>query len=114
MIISDANDDWVAKAMDSIEKKTNKLGVPGPSGTGDYNSLSIPDFVPKHVHEDMTEVEILAVHDLVLKKDWLTPDPRPYSRNRHFPKNEDISTYAKIGHEGAWSHAKRPVSGCFL
>jgi hypothetical protein len=38
-------------SMDAIEE-TTEPGVPDPPGTD--STLYIPDFVPEHVHDDMT------------------------------------------------------------
>jgi hypothetical protein len=83
MVVSDAGDDWIDNTMldDAIEETT----APGPSN----NTLYIPEFVTEHVHDGMTEEEMLAAHALFLKKDWLTPGLIA-EIHRHFPQNEDI------------------------
>jgi hypothetical protein len=79
MVVSDADDDWIDNTMldDAIEETT----APGPSN----NTLYIPEFA----HDGMTEEEMLAVHALFLKKEWLTPGLIA-EIHRHFPQNEDI------------------------
>ncbi len=83
MVVSDADDDWIDNTMldDAIEETT----APGPSN----DTLYIPEFVTEHVHDGMTEEEMLAAHALFLKKDWLTPGLIA-EIHRHFPQNEDI------------------------
>jgi hypothetical protein len=51
--------------MDTIEETTTP-GISDPPGSN--YALYIPDFVSKHVHDDMTKEEILAAHGLFLKK----------------------------------------------
>ena len=83
MVVSDADDDWIDNTMldDAMEETT----APGPSN----DTLYIPEFVTEHVHDGMTEEEMLAAHALFLKKDWLTPGLIA-EIHRHFPQNEDI------------------------
>jgi hypothetical protein len=72
MVVSDADNDWIDNTMvdDAIEE-TTAPGPPDPPGSN--NTLYIPEFVSEHVHDGMTEEEMLAAHALFLKKDWLTP-----------------------------------------
>ena len=86
MFVPDVNHDLIAKNMDVIEE-TTKTGVPDPL-VADY-TLYIPDFVPFHVHGKMTEEEMIAAHDLFLKRYWLTPGLTA-EINRHFPRNKDL------------------------
>jgi hypothetical protein len=59
MVVSDADDDWIDNAMDAIEETTTAPpGLPYPPGS-DY-TLYIPGFVPKHVHDDMSEENMLG------------------------------------------------------
>jgi hypothetical protein len=87
MVVSDADDDWIGNTMDDAIEETTAPGLPDPPGSND--TLNIPEFVTKHVHDDMTEEEILAAHTLFLKKDWLTPGLIAEIHG-HFPRNEDI------------------------
>jgi hypothetical protein len=82
MVPSDGEDD--PDSMDVIE---DRIEPDVPYGT-EY-TLYIPDFVPQHVHDNMTESEMVASHDIFLKKDWLTPGLTA-EIHRHFPQNEDI------------------------
>ncbi len=64
MDVSDADDDWIDNTANAIEETT----TPGlPYSMGSNYTFYIPDFVPEHVHDDMTEEEMLAAHDLFLK-----------------------------------------------
>jgi hypothetical protein len=88
MVVPVADDDWIDNTMlnDDIEE-TTALGPPGPPGSN--GTLFIPEFVIEHVHDGMTEKEMLAAHALFLKKDWLTPGLIA-EIHRHFLQNEDI------------------------
>jgi hypothetical protein len=85
MVVSDADDDWVDDTIDAIEETTTP-GLPYPPRS-DY-TLYVPDFVPGHVHDHMTEKKMLAAHDLFLKKDWLALG-LTVEIQRHFPQHED-------------------------
>ncbi len=113
MVVSDADDDWIDNTMDAIEE-TTAPGLPDPPGSN--YTLYIPDFVTKHVHDDMTDAEMLAAHDLFLKKDWLNPGltaeiHRPVDFCCTFPK---MMTSVLKQVKGAWSHSKITVSSCFM
>jgi hypothetical protein len=89
MVVSDADDDWINNTMldDAIEETTAAPGPLDPPGSND--TLYIPEFVIEHVHDGMTEEEMLAAHALFLKQDWLTPGLMA-EIHRNFPQNEDI------------------------
>ncbi len=87
MVVSDADDDLIDISMDDAIEETTAPGLPDPPGSND--TLYIPEFVTEHVHDDMTEEEMLAAHGLFLKKDWLTPGLTA-EIHRHFPQKEDI------------------------
>ena len=63
MVVSDADDDWIDNTMldDAIEE-TTAAGPPDPPGSNGI--LYIPEFVTEHVHDGMTEKEMLAAHAL--------------------------------------------------
>jgi hypothetical protein len=73
--------------MDNAIEETTAPSLPDPPGSN--YTLYIPEFVTKHVHDDMTEEEMLAAHALFLKKDWLSPGLIA-ENHRHFNQNEDI------------------------
>jgi hypothetical protein len=77
MVVTVVADVWVANNMDTIEE-TTETGVPD-SLAADY-TLYIPDFLPFHVHGEMTEEEMIAAHNLFQKK--RLDDPWPHSRNQ--------------------------------
>jgi hypothetical protein len=88
-VASDIDDDLMDNTMDTIEETSPHLVyLPDPTGS-DY-TLYIPDLVTKHVHDDMTQEEMLAAHGLFLKKDWLTRGLSTAEIHRQFPQNEDI------------------------
>jgi hypothetical protein len=87
MAVSDAGDDWIDHTMDDSIEETTIPGIPYPLGS--KNTLYIPEFVTQHVHDNMTEEEMLAAHGLFLKKDWLTAGLTSEIHS-HFPQNEDI------------------------
>jgi hypothetical protein len=54
MVVSDADNDWIDNTMnDAAIEETTAPGIPDP--TRPNNTLYIPEFVTKHVHDDMTE-----------------------------------------------------------
>jgi hypothetical protein len=87
MVVSDADNDWIGNTVDDAIEGTSGSGLPDPPGSN--NTLYIPQFVPKHVHDGMTEEEMLAAYAMFLKKDWLTPGLKA-EIHRHFPQIEGI------------------------
>jgi hypothetical protein len=54
-----------------------------------HHHIYIPDFITEYVNDNLSEAEMIAAHDLFLKKDWLSPGLTTEIQS-HFPKNEDI------------------------
>jgi hypothetical protein len=58
VLVSDADDDCIDNTINASEE-TAAPGLPYPLGSN--YTLYIPDFVPKHLHDDINEEEMLAL-----------------------------------------------------
>jgi hypothetical protein len=87
MVVSGADDHWIENTIDNAIDKTTAPGLPDSPGSN--NTLYIPEFVTKHVHDDTSKEEMLTAHALFLKKNWLTPGLIA-EIHRYFPQNKDI------------------------